>query len=76
MNIFTEMLKSKAINLNTLILMEDNKTSGCNIDLKYKYIKKFYRITKILKDRYNIIVDVDSYDNLIFLDINNKNGLI
>lgn len=69
MKLNKEILKSKAINLYCEIVIEENKSIGASID--YNKLEKiehlFRRICKVLKNRYNMRVDIDINDNLIFI---------
>ena len=54
--------------LNTMIFMEENKPfeQKQNQELINKCNNKFRRISKILKKRYSIKIDIDDYCRLIF----------
>lgn len=63
-----EGLKTKAIMLNTMLIMEENKPfeQKQNQDLISKCNNELYRIKNILKKRYGTEMSIDSSDHLIF----------
>lgn len=66
-----EQLKLIASWTNSVAIVEANKTSGRDMEIEYNYSMISLRARKVLKNKHNILTELDDYDNLTYQEIDN-----